>query len=90
VSKIVGVIKRVHFSGKWVEVWFEDYHMGLDGGEGALPYEASFKAGYLMEAVSLAGLDDEVLSNGLQGTELIMEKRGSNYEIDSIRIKKEG
>lgn len=60
------VIDRVHFTGKWVEFWFQ-----------GLPADTSFhdcaKAGKLWDCITESGLLDKVVTGGLRGWTVVFD-----------------
>lgn len=76
-------IKKLHFTGKWVEFWFEEDVKGGESYEGST-YDLSSKSGYLWEAVEEADIYDEITTNGFKGKKLQWKKIGMNWEIDKF------
>ncbi len=72
-------IVKVHFTGKWVEFWFQaKFEYATNS------YHLSYKAGYLWEAIEKADIYDDVVSNGLRGKKIKWKQLGPNWEIDSF------
>ena len=82
---LIATIKKVHFTGKWVEFWFEK-DIESEGSDvvHTKPYDMSSKSGYLWDAIDKADIYDDIISNGLKGKKLQWKKIGINWKIDKF------
>lgn len=75
-------IKKVNFTGKWVELWFHEDHETIV--PEADSYHLSSKAYRLWEAVERAGIDNEISNKGFEGLKVRWKLIGPNWEIDEV------
>ncbi len=70
------IIRKVRFTGKWVEIWFKSSNKN--------DYNDSFKGAYLWEAVEQSNLNNDIMNRGFRNRVLNLKFISPNWEIDSI------